>query len=60
MPLPQVFRIFPATGAYDSTQRLMIESEYQAMASEITRIAEATDFNGIHVLDGTLRSDYHG
>ena len=25
-----------ATGTYDSTQRLMIESEYQAMASEIT------------------------
>ncbi|MBO5491373.1 MAG: flagellin, partial [Desulfovibrio sp.] len=48
-----------ATGTYDSTQRLMIESEYQAMASEITRIAEATDFNGIHVLDGTLQSDYH-
>ncbi|WP_301218255.1 flagellin, partial [uncultured Desulfovibrio sp.] len=43
----------------DSTQRLMIESEYQAMASEITRIANATDFNGIHLLDGTLSSDTH-
>ncbi len=43
-----------ATGTYDSTQRLMIESEYQAMASEITRIANATDFNGIKLLDGTL------
>ncbi len=48
-----------ATGTYDSTQRLMIESEYQAMASEITRIANATDFNGIHLLDGTLSSDTH-
>ena len=48
-----------ATGTYDSTQRLMIESEYQAMASEITRIANATDFNGIHLLDGTLSSDKH-
>ena len=41
-------------GIYDSTQRLMIESEYQQMASEITRIANATDFNGIKLLDGTL------
>ncbi|WP_291446159.1 flagellin [Desulfovibrio sp.] len=48
-----------ATGTYDSTQRLMIESEYQAMASEITRIATATDFNGIHLLDGNLSSDSH-
>lgn len=48
-----------STGTYDSTQRLMIESEYQAMASEITRIANATDFNGIHLLDGTLSSDTH-
>ncbi|MBD5647678.1 MAG: flagellin [Desulfovibrio sp.] len=48
-----------ATGTYDSTQRLMIESEYQAMASEITRIANATDFNGIHLLNGQLSSDVH-
>ncbi|WP_165065471.1 flagellin [Desulfovibrio sp. ZJ200] len=48
-----------ATGTYDSTQRLMIESEYQAMASEITRIANATDFNGIHLLDGNLSSNTH-
>ena len=48
-----------STGTYDSTQRLMIESEYQAMASEITRIANATDFNGIHLLNGTLSSDSH-
>jgi flagellin len=48
-----------STGTYDSTQRLMIESEYQAMASEITRIANATDFNGIHLLNGNLSSDTH-
>ena len=48
-----------ATGTYDSTQRLMIESEYQAMASEITRIANATDFNGIHLLDGNLSGSTH-
>ena len=49
-----------ATGTYDSTQRLMIESEYQAMASEITRIANATDFNGIHLLNGTLSGEHDG
>ena len=48
-----------ATGTYDSTQRLMIESEYQAMASEITRIANATDFNGIQLLNGNMSSDTH-
>ena len=48
-----------ATGTYDSTQRLMIESEYQQMASEITRIANATDFNGLKLLDGSLSSATH-
>ncbi|MEG2171796.1 MAG: flagellin [Desulfovibrionaceae bacterium] len=49
-----------ATGTYDSTQRLMIESEYQAMASEITRIANSTDFNGIHLLNGNLSGSHKG
>ena len=48
-----------ATGTYNSDQRLMIESEYQAMASEITRIANATDFNGVHLLNGNLSSATH-
>ena len=48
-----------ATGTYNSDQRLMIESEYQAMASEITRIANATDFNGVYLLNGNLSSDEH-
>ncbi len=48
-----------ATGTYNSDQRLMIESEYQAMASEITRIANATDFNGVYLLNGNLSSDVH-
>ncbi|CCO25191.1 flagellin [Maridesulfovibrio hydrothermalis] len=43
-----------ATGTYNSDQRLIIDSEYQAMASEITRIANATDFNGIHLLNGNM------
>ena len=48
-----------ATGTYTSDQRLMIESEYQAMASEITRIANSTDFNGVHLLNGNLSIDTH-
>ncbi len=48
-----------ATGTYTSDQRLIIDSEYQAMASEITRIASATDFNGIYLLNGNLSSAVH-
>lgn len=46
-----------ATGTYTDDQRLIIDSEYQAMASEITRIASATDFNGIYLLNGNLSGD---
>ncbi len=49
-----------ATGTYDSTQRLMIESEYQSLASEITRIANFTDFNGLKLIDGTLSGNHDG
>ena len=45
-----------STGTYTSDQRLIIDSEYQAMASEVTRIANATDFNGIYLLNGNLSS----
>ncbi len=48
-----------ATGTYTSDQRMIIDSEYQAMASEITRIANATDFNGIYLLNGNLSSSTH-
>ena len=48
-----------ATGTYGSAQRLIIDSEYQQMASEITRIANATDFNGIYLLNGQLSSVSH-
>jgi len=49
-----------ATGTYTSDQRLIIDSEYQAMASEITRIANATDFNGIYLLNGNLSGAHDG
>ena len=48
-----------ATGTYTTAQRAIMDAEYQAMASEITRIANATDFNGIKLLDGSL-SALHG
>jgi len=48
-----------STGTYSSDQRLIIDSEYQAMASEITRIANATDFNGIYLLNGNLSGSSH-
>lgn len=43
-----------STGTYTTEQRAIIDSEYQAMASEITRIAMATDFNGVKLLNGDL------
>ncbi|MFW5490145.1 MAG: flagellin [Desulfovibrio sp.] len=49
-----------STGTYNSTQRGIIDSEYQAMASEITRIANATDFNGIYLLNGNLSGTHSG
>lgn len=48
-----------ATGTYTSDQRLIIDSEYQAMASEITRIAKMTDFNGVYLLNGNLSGSTH-
>ncbi|MEF2229951.1 MAG: flagellin [Pseudodesulfovibrio sp.] len=48
-----------STGTYSSDQRLIIDSEYQAMASEITRIANSTDFNGIYLLNGNLSASSH-
>jgi flagellin len=48
-----------ATGTYTSAQRVIINSEYQAMASEISRIANATDFNGIYLLNGNLSGAAH-
>jgi len=43
-----------STGTYTNAQRLIIHSEFAAMASEIDRIANATDFNGVKLLDGNI------
>jgi flagellin len=48
-----------STGTYTTAQRDIMNSEYQAMAAEIDRIANATDFNGIKLLDGSI-SNLHG
>ena len=49
-----------ATGTYTTAQREIINSEYQAMAKEIDRIANATNFNGVKLLDGSLKSLHAG
>ncbi len=43
-----------ATGTYTNEQRLIIHSEFAAMAAEIDRIANATDFNGVKLLNGNV------
>ena len=45
-----------ATGTYTNEQRLIIHSEFAAMAAEIDRIAESTEFNGIKLLNGSSSS----
>ncbi|MBU0516591.1 MAG: flagellin, partial [Proteobacteria bacterium] len=49
-----------ATGTYTTVQREIMDSEYQAMAAEIDRIATATDFNGVKLLDGSLSAIHAG
>ena len=49
-----------ATGTYTTAQRLIMDSEYQAMAKEIDRIANATDFNGVKLLDGSMQYMHDG
>jgi len=42
-----------ATGTYTSAQRSLMQSEFDEMRNEITRIAEATEFNGIKGLNAS-------
>jgi flagellin len=41
-----------ATGTYSTAQRTIMNQEFSAMRNEIERIANATDFNGIKLLNG--------
>jgi flagellin len=43
-----------ANGSYTNADRASIDTEVQQRLSEITRIANQTDFNGQKVLDGSL------
>jgi len=45
-----------ATGTYTSTQRSIMNNEFVTMRSEITRIATATRFNGVQLINGDLSS----
>lgn len=49
-----------ATGTYTTIQREIMNSEYIAMANEIDRIANATDFAGTKLLDGSLSNIHNG
>ena len=46
-----------STGSYSSSQRTIMNSEFQQMAAEITRIANDTKFNSIHLLDSASSSN---
>ena len=45
-----------ATGSYSTAQRSIMNSEFEQMASEIDRIAQATSFNNITMLDSASGS----
>lgn len=45
-----------ATGTLGDDERGYLDSEFQQLVLEITRIAESTEFNGTHLLDGTNAS----
>ncbi len=48
-----------STGSYSSAQRVIMDNEFTEMSNEITRIAEATEFNGIKMLDNSATVSIH-
>jgi flagellin len=48
-----------ATGSYSTAQRSIMESEFKEMREEIDRIAGATKFNGIKMLDNSASVAIH-
>jgi flagellin len=48
-----------ATGSYSSAQRAIMDSEFDEMADEIERVAGATEFNGIKMLDNSASVSIH-
>jgi flagellin len=48
-----------STGTYSAEQRGIMNQEFEAMRDEIDRIAKATDFNGINMLDNSAGVKIH-
>jgi len=48
-----------ATGSYSSAQRTLMDNEFDQMADEINRIATATEFNAIKMLDNSATVSIH-
>ncbi len=48
-----------ATGSYSSAQRTIMENEFKEMRQEIDRVAGATTFNGINMLDNSAAVAIH-
>ena len=46
-----------ANGIYQATDRDKIQAEVDQITEEIDRISEGTNFNGLKLLDGSLRED---
>ena len=49
-----------ANGTFDETDRDQLQKEVKQLRDEINRIADATNFNGINLLDGNLGSGTTG
>ena len=45
-----------ANGTLTSNDRVLLNTEFQALLSEITRISSVTEFNGLKLIDGTYSS----
>jgi flagellin len=48
-----------ATGSYSSAQRAIMDNEFSQMAEEIDHIADATDFNGVYMLNNSAAVSIH-
>ncbi len=46
-----------SNGALASQDRASLDLEFQQLASEITRIAQTTNYNGLHLIDGTYSTN---
>jgi flagellin len=54
MQRARVLAVQSANTTYSSTDRTNLNTEFQALLTEIDRIASSTSFNGIQLLDGNL------